>query len=426
MDTKRLFSLQNKYQKILLNNGGLRTLCNTLREEINNQIFILDKYQENIIYIDRKLRENNVEFYSYLNNRKSVTIEIIFNEFEIYMERIVYSWQQEEVTEVQIKLKNEDKVLGILSILEEDKLGEDDLLVIVQAVYALSLKLHQNDLIQNLAQKCSNELIDDLLQGKISSKEELVKRGELAGWDLTVSYQLFILRFESENKEQFVNNERTLYNYELEERIIRSLHRIIRANLSTKYIIFSYDSDILLLVHYEEAKAKIKGDIQQIYQKLQAQFDNIKFSVGAGGFVTDCYQIPRSYQQGLYTLDFLASTKQSTAVFFYKDLGVLRLLWQIDNLYLKQFTTEYLAELIKYDQQNNTNWVETLGIFLQEGGAIQQAAERLHIHPNTVRYRIKRMEEMIDLDLHDFENQLNLAIAYKINKFIGPNQDKGD
>ncbi|GAB6098194.1 hypothetical protein JCM16358_00730 [Halanaerocella petrolearia] len=356
MDTKDLFSLQNQYQQILLNNGGLRTLCNRLQDDITNQVFILDKYRENIIYVDRKLRRENEEFYSYLDERKLVTRQVVFSEHGVCIERCSYDWQQEEVIELQVKLRNEDKVLGILSILEEEQLTEDDFLVVAQAVYALSLKLHQNDLVQGLAQKCSNDLIEDLLQGKIKNKQELIKRGELAGWDLTVSYQLFILRFTSQKEKQVdISDERTLYKYELEEKVIHSLHRIIRSNISSKYIIFSYDGDILLLIHYSKAEEKIKRDIQDIHSKLQQRFSNLSFSIGAGDFSHDCSQIPDSYQQGLYTLDFLSSTNQENRVFFYQNLGVLRLLWQLGNEQLDQFTSEFLVELLDYDQQNNTN-----------------------------------------------------------------------
>ncbi|WP_052326465.1 helix-turn-helix domain-containing protein [Halobacteroides halobius] len=105
-------------------------------------------------------------------------------------------------------------------------------------------------------------------------------------------------------------------------------------------------------------------------------------------------------------------------VLFYDELGILRLLWQLDSPQLRQFTDEFLSNLIKYDQKNDTEWVEALGTFLQEGGKTQQAAKKLHIHPNTMRYRIKRIQEILNLDVHDFETQLNLSIAYKINKFI--------
>jgi len=48
----------------------------------------------------------------------------------------------------------------------------------------------------------------------------------------------------------------------------------------------------------------------------------------------------------------------------------------------------------------------------------QEAAKRLHLHPNTIRYRIDKIQKMLDCDIKIFDNQVNLILAYKINKFI--------
>jgi len=96
----------------------------------------------------------------------------------------------------------------------------------------------------------------------------------------------------------------------------------------------------------------------------------------------------------------------------------MRLLWKINKEELKEFTTEYLTKLIKYDKGNSTEWLDTLGVYLEEGGSIQQAAKRLFIHPNTMSYRVKRIKEILGIDLQDQEVQLNLLAAYKICKYI--------
>ena len=422
-DDKCVLDLQARYQEILLNNGGLRTLCNTLKEEIKRSVFIMDPYRENLLYIDRELRKKKPDFYNYLNDRKIVNQRIrksLCGE-KINLKRCVYSWQGNKYKELEVKLGKEGNVLGILAIiLENDKnLADEYCHAVMQAVYALSLKLHQNNLIQKLARKCSNELIEDILQDRINNKKELIKRSELAGWDLTVSYQLFVLRYEvkhSENSKK--NNKRSLYTYELEEKIINSLHRIIRTTISRKYIIFSYDNDILLLINYSKPAQERYKDIETIFSRLKERFDVLKLYIGAGCYIEECTDISRSYKQGLYTLDFLATTNQSEEYFFYENLGSLKLLWQIEKDILRDFAYEYLNPILEYDFQNDNNFLETLGVFLQENNNFQEAAKRLHLHPNTIRYRIDKIQKMLDCDIKIFDNQVNLILAYKINKFI--------
>ncbi len=410
-------SLQNKYINILLEDCGLRTLCNLLTEEINNPIFILDKYRENLLYIDRNLRDE-FDFYSYLNQKRLKRSEELEYKEGVKSKRIIFSWKNQDFTEVQIKLGNDTEHLGFLIIFEENPLQDNDYSAITQGAYALSLKLHQNYIVQNLTKRSSNELIDELLQGRNKNKKQLINSGELAGWDLTVPYQLFIIRPGYDNQSKQDKSGHGLYTYEMEDKIIHSLHRIIRTTLSRKYIIFSYNSDILLLIHYEKVKDRIKADIQNVYQQLVNKFNQIDISIGAGSFAYNCTLIADSYQQALYSLEFLSTTNEINRILFYNDLGILRLLWQIDCRYLMRFSDEFLSNLIEYDQKNNSNWVDALGVFLQQGCSIQYAAEQLHIHPNTMRYRIQRIQEILDIDLHDFETQLSLATAYKIHKFI--------
>ncbi|SJZ37519.1 hypothetical protein SAMN02745118_00613 [Selenihalanaerobacter shriftii] len=252
-----LILLQRKYQNVLLNDGGIRTLCNTLIEQINNPVFILDRYRKGVLYVDRDLSKE-WDFYTYLEEKELKEQEDSFTRHGLQFERRVHHWQDQKNTEVQVKLKQEDEVLGFLIILEKDPLKKSDYLAIMQGAYALALKLHQNALIQNLAQRCSNELIDDFLNGRFKEKDELVERGELAGWDLTIPYQLFVLQIDFQRRNKKDQQSGSFYFYEMKERIMHDLNRIINNSISRESIVFAYDDDIILLVNYSHQTEEIK------------------------------------------------------------------------------------------------------------------------------------------------------------------------
>ncbi len=63
--------------------------------------------------------------------------------------------------------------------------------------------------------------------------------------------------------------------------------------------------------------------------------------------------------------------------------------------------TGSLALLMDYDPQHHTNLVATLRAWLDNFGDVTAAAEGLFIHPNTFRYRLRRLAEVSDLDLTD-------------------------
>ena len=56
---------------------------------------------------------------------------------------------------------------------------------------------------------------------------------------------------------------------------------------------------------------------------------------------------------------------------------------------------------------------DTLGTYLDGFGDIAAVAQRLHVHPNTVRYRIRRIEKLLSTSLSDPEDRLVLALGLR-------------
>ncbi|MFF5232459.1 helix-turn-helix domain-containing protein [Dactylosporangium sp. NPDC000521] len=74
-----------------------------------------------------------------------------------------------------------------------------------------------------------------------------------------------------------------------------------------------------------------------------------------------------------------------------------------------------MANLLAYDAKHNTNLVDTLRAWLDAFGDAVAAAAAMYVHPNTFRYRLRRVAEVGPLDLHDpdarFAAMLELRLA---------------
>lgn len=75
------------------------------------------------------------------------------------------------------------------------------------------------------------------------------------------------------------------------------------------------------------------------------------------------------------------------------------------------FAREVLRPLIDYDAKHGAEFVETLRVFLGNGGAWQDSARQLHLHANTLRYRIARIEELTKRDLGSMSDRVDLFLA---------------
>lgn len=68
--------------------------------------------------------------------------------------------------------------------------------------------------------------------------------------------------------------------------------------------------------------------------------------------------------------------------------------------------------LVEHDTERGTEYVTTLATFLAHYGEPKRAAQSLHIHPNTLRYRMKHISDLTGLDLT--EPRLRIAITIQL------------
>lgn len=408
-----LFYIQHQLTDDLLTDAGLRTFASVLNKNLGTDVYIYDRFQDDIIYADPKIKRDS-QFKDYIKERELIRKDTAFKCCRVEIFEYQYQWQGKEYKELQLDMGKEDKV-GILTVINYQDLGEYEYRILIVVANSLAVKLHQNELVSELAQKCSSELIEDILKNRIEDKSEIIQRAELANWDLNLNYQLYLF---SINPEKNLSTDDAYYFYEIKERVMQKLHSVLKKEVARKYILFSYDRNIVLLINYETEAEVNNDDIELVKKELDKKIDKFYFNIGAGTYVKEVSQISESYQQASYVLDFLKATERKNVIYRYNQLGIMRLLWKLNQDELKEFTIEYLAKLIEYDKGNSTEWLDTLGVYLEEGGSIQQAAKRLFIHPNTMSYRVKRIKEILGIDLQDQEVQLNLLAAYKICKYI--------
>jgi DNA-binding PucR family transcriptional regulator len=69
-----------------------------------------------------------------------------------------------------------------------------------------------------------------------------------------------------------------------------------------------------------------------------------------------------------------------------------------------------VAELGRHDRTNGTDYVATLRAWLEAQGDPTEAGERLGVHENTVRYRLRKMAEITNLPLNDARKRLAMMI----------------
>jgi sugar diacid utilization regulator len=82
--------------------------------------------------------------------------------------------------------------------------------------------------------------------------------------------------------------------------------------------------------------------------------------------------------------------------------------------HVSRILDETLEPLFQYDRAHQTALVATVRAYVDAGFNLTRSAEVLHVHPNTVLYRLRRVKELCGRDPHDPEDLLILFLALKL------------
>jgi hypothetical protein len=78
------------------------------------------------------------------------------------------------------------------------------------------------------------------------------------------------------------------------------------------------------------------------------------------------------------------------------------------------FHARLLGPLVAYDRGHDADLVRTLDTFLACSGSWTQCAAQLHVHVNTLRYRIGRIEQLTGRDLSRFADRVDFFLALRL------------
>ncbi|MEW6477106.1 MAG: helix-turn-helix domain-containing protein [Actinomycetota bacterium] len=121
----------------------------------------------------------------------------------------------------------------------------------------------------------------------------------------------------------------------------------------------------------------------------------------------------RSFGAGVararWVIDVLAGMPGDPAPAGYDDLGIYGLLYEKrDRDQLADFADRWLGPLLEHGELTHT-----LRVFLETGGP-SAAASALFVHISTLKYRLRKIESILGVDLSDPEECFNLRLAFKI------------
>lgn len=103
----------------------------------------------------------------------------------------------------------------------------------------------------------------------------------------------------------------------------------------------------------------------------------------------------------------------------FDELGIFQILFSSsDPALLHSLYKRNLGILEQYDQQNDTEFVKTLRIYLASDCNLIETASRLFMHRNTIVYRIRKIKDILGSELDNSSVKFNLLMAFYIKDYL--------
>ena len=140
-----------------------------------------------------------------------------------------------------------------------------------------------------------------------------------------------------------------------------------------------------------------------------------RLAIGVSGPADGAAALPGAAVQARHTHRAASVLDEPTAVMSSGDLAShVLLLASVGADARQSFRSSLLGPLVEYDQSHNADLVTTLDTFLGCSGSWQRCAEQMHVHVNTLRYRLQRVEQLTGRDLSRFEDRVDFFLALRL------------
>lgn len=140
-----------------------------------------------------------------------------------------------------------------------------------------------------------------------------------------------------------------------------------------------------------------------------------RMRVGVSNSFADITAIRMYYDQACKAIEFGQMLHPKSFLFYYKDIAYMEMLdicrKQSDLL---SFCAPAVLSLMKYDEENHTEFMRTLYYYLENNGNTAMTAKELYIHKNTLLYRIDKIKGLIHDELMSGETYFILHLSFRI------------
>lgn len=402
---ERNFSVPDYLQHLLSGlENGLQGICDKLSSLLSFPVITIDPLYS---LLSSSHPERNIVV-EYINDLDS---DVVVNQSKIYKCQLIYN--NVSLLGICSAILLDDRIRGYLIIacgeMPDEELSELNS-ILTYASSLCSLEFQQRIQVKKERQLFKEAFIYDLLYGNIKKKDEIISYGHIWGWDFSQPHVVIVFslkEFDYYSEDQHLLD---LLFYSIEKSLVeRNLKPIAIKKRGEVIVIYPLQESV-----YAKKRAEVNSFVLLISNQVEKANISARIATGVGKECTSPETLFRSYQESkvAYELGLLLNIPTP----YFHDLGLERILYKHDLQDLKEFHYHILGEIEEYDRLHDGELMHTLEIFSANQYDLSKTADAMFLHRNTLRYRFKKIEEILDKKLDDMNVKLNITAALKIKQ----------
>jgi sugar diacid utilization regulator len=174
------------------------------------------------------------------------------------------------------------------------------------------------------------------------------------------------------------------------------------------------DGEVMAVLPVDDG-VDLLGAIRAGVRALQPGLGTARLVVGVSDPATGAAALPGAVREARHAREYASVQEDAAVVVSSGELAShVLLLAGVPAATRESFRGRLLGPLAEYDRAHDADLLHTLDTFLDCSGSWTQCAARLHVHVNTLRYRIGRIEQLTGRDLSRFSDRVDFFLALRL------------
>jgi len=332
--------------------------------------------------------------------------------------------RQHGLTRVVEPIMIRHEVVGYLSLIGNERdFDYLERIILTKVVPLLALEVARERERSEVESRYQVEAFNDIIQGNYQQPEEMLSRVRLLGYDLSASQAVVVFEVSSNGMHDLANGiSSAQWGRRIREELLRVWPScwVLGETQRVIALLPVADPDDNSTSDEREGDSSIHTRLERVFARLSPLQNNghntAGISCGIGRVAKNLQGIPQAYREAQQALEIGRRLFGEGKLHSFARLGVYRLLFHLNGQSeLTDFYYETLGPLLTNDQRNDGPLVETLEGFFRSNCNLSETARNLHLHRNSLLYRLGRIEDLLGRSLEDSDLRLNLQIALKIH-----------